>query len=310
LQLLLARASRQVIPARSADQLIADQFSIVADVPELPAGALGLLGEGGEPAEAFWFKADPVHLRPDRDRLMLFPAAASASSPSEAETFVRECNRLLAQDGMELRIGERGGWYLRLPAPAVLETTPTDEVVGRYIDAYLPRGPEARRWMSLLTELQMVLHASSANLEREARGLPAVNGLWIWGGGRRPAQVHGDWTLTRGDRSLLRGLAREAGVAHESLPPAREWKPGGRELMLLPAQQEALADGDLQAWYEAALSLERDWLVPLLEKLRSGEIGRIVVETGRLRLTLTGRELRRFWRRPRPLLKDLEFQSE
>src|SRR3546814_7983843 len=40
----------------------------------------------------------------------------------------------------------------------------------------------ARRWRSLLSEAQVVLHNHPWNARREQSGLPPVNSLWFWGG--------------------------------------------------------------------------------------------------------------------------------
>lgn len=304
---LLGRARRQALPSRGLHDLLRAAFDIGSDSVELPAGALGLLGEGGNPGHSHWLKADPVHLRPDRDRVMLFADVMADLTRAQAQALVADCNRLLRQDALELRLGAQGGWYLRAAGPVELETTPTETVAGRYLDPYLPRGPEAPRWLSLLTELQMLLHTSSANLEREAQGQNAVNSLWIWGGGVLPERVRGEWSRVHTEEPVLRGLALRAGIETAPLPArAPDWQGQGRQLVLLSSLQRALVAGDLQGWATALEDVERDWLAPLLEQVAAGRL-ELVVEAERLCLTLTPRGLRRFWRRPRPLLRDLEF---
>lgn len=303
LERLLGRADRQV---RQLDRLglIGLGFEITP-AAELPAGALGLLGEGGEPGDDYWFRADPVHLRPDRDRLLLF--AEVAPSPEEAQRLIAECNRLLAEDGITLALGPGGGWYLRAAAPAELITTPTFVADRRYIDPYLPQGADARRWLSLLTELQMLLHASAVNIERESRGEAVINGLWIWGGGRLPQKVQTESEKVYTDESLLKGLARAAGV--EAAPAVAADPAHATGLVWLDEADRAIGAADLDAWRRALEVLERDWLAPQVQRLRHGALDELIIETERLRLTVSGAGLRRFWRRPRSLARDLEFHD-
>jgi hypothetical protein len=310
LQLLLARGRRDSRRPLSFYALIRDQFTLSSVPEELPAGALGLLGEGGEPDAAHWLRADPVHLRPERDHLMLFDASALQIGAAEAASLVAECNRLLDHHGLELRTGALGGWYLRSDQPIELATTPTRVVHGHNIDPHLPRGADARRWIGLLTELQMLLHGSGVNLERESRGQPAINGIWIWGGGALPAQVQGGWSRVYAQEPTLRGLAASAGLPADPVPEAvPAARVGGDELVLLETPDAALHDGDLQGWWQALADLERVWLAPLLDQLRAGRLDEVALECEDVVYRLDARMLRRFWRRPRPLLRELEFQK-
>jgi hypothetical protein len=77
----------------------------------------------------------------------------------------------------------------------------------------LPQGAEGRRWRAVLTEIQVLLHQHPLNAERRTRGLPPVNSLWLWGGGRLPARVSSAFNGVAGDDLLLQALARRAGVA-------------------------------------------------------------------------------------------------
>jgi hypothetical protein len=310
LQLLFARGRRESRRPLSFYELIRAQFTLSPAVEELPAGALGLLGEGGEPGAAHWLRADPVHLRPERDHLMLFDASALQIDAAEAASLVAECNRLLGHDGLELRTGASGCWYLRSEQPIELTTAPTRAVHGHNIDPHLPHGADARRWIGLLTELQMLLHSSSVNLERESRGQPPINGIWIWGTGGLPARVQGSWSRVYAQEPTLRGLAASAGIPADPAPEtAPTVQAEADELALLEAPDAALRDGDLQGWWQALAALERAWLAPLLDRLRAGQLDELALECEGAVYRLDGKMLRRFWRRPQPLLRELDFQK-
>ena len=55
------------------------------DGRELPAGALTLLAHDAQPGEACWARADPVHLRLMRDRLVLVGGGPRFSAEQAAE---------------------------------------------------------------------------------------------------------------------------------------------------------------------------------------------------------------------------------
>jgi len=64
-----------------------------------------------------------------------------------------------------------------------MQTTPAAAARGARVDEKLPSGPDAMRFHALMNEAQMLLHEHPVNAEREARGEPALNSIWFWGGG-------------------------------------------------------------------------------------------------------------------------------
>jgi hypothetical protein len=148
------------------------------------------------------------------------------------------------------------------------------------------------------------------NEAREARGEPAINSLWLWGGGQAPRDAHAPWrSLAANDPSAL-GLAQLAGVRRLELPASAgawlEQLPGeGRHLAILDALRGPAAL-EQPAEYEAGLdALERQWFGPLLAALRDERIGMVTVRVpdsapGASFETARG-DLRRFWRRPRAI---------
>src|SRR4051794_7897922 len=81
--LLIARGRCSSGASRGLEEWLQDAFD--GDDEPLAAGALTLLASGGDPAGDSWSRADPVHLRLMRDRLLLMPAAALSMTSGEAE---------------------------------------------------------------------------------------------------------------------------------------------------------------------------------------------------------------------------------
>lgn len=307
LELLLARGRAAHDARQTLEQWLGEAFGLGAR--PLPAGALTALADGGSPGEASWLRADPVHLRLERDRLVLIPSAAFAVAREEAESLCEALNRQCSAT-MTLYPLHPERWCARLTADLALESPSSLEAAGRDVDSILPKGDA--RWHALLNETQMLLHAHPVNAAREARGEPAVNSLWPWGAGRLPASAGAPWHSVCADEPLALGLARLAGLRHRPLPAgANEWleraPPDGRYLVMLDALRAPLALGDAEACAQRLQSLEERWFAPLLAALRSGRIGMATIrvpDAGFSAETIRG-DLRRFWHRPKAIARYL-----
>jgi hypothetical protein len=272
-----------------------------------PAGALTLLGAGGEPGEPCWTRADPVHMRVMRDRLILVPGHALGVRGDEA---AKLCEALNAHFGGQLAVQpvEPLRWCASLAEDAGFEADCPLDAAGRDVDLALPaeRGAPHR----LLNEAQMLLHGHAVNEAREARGEPAINSLWLWGAGRKPRAAQSRFQSVSADEPLALGLARLAGARPRRLPAsAAAWlaqsPEDGRHLVVLDGLRAPLALGEAADCRDVLARFERDWFATLLTALREGRIGMLTIHVPdgpqcMAYETIRG-DLRRFWRRPRPL---------
>lgn len=280
LELLAARGRRSTDTALSLERWLQLAFGLEG---RLPAGALSLLGAGAAPGDAVWARADPVHMRVMRDRVVLAPADSLALRLEEAAALCQAVNRHFA-GAIELRALGPARWCARLDREIELGDEPALAAAGHEAT---PGAADA-----LLTEIQMLFHAHPVNEAREARGEPPVNSVWLWGAGRLPHPAESRWQSVTSDDPLALGLARLSRRAARA--PARDaatWlsqsPEDGRHLVVL----------------EPGESLERDWFAPLATALRADRIGMIslhVPDAGLSFETVRG-DLRRFWRRPKPL---------
>ncbi|HZE60876.1 MAG TPA: hypothetical protein VE085_09985 [Burkholderiales bacterium] len=302
LELLLARGRCTSAGSQGVEAWLQEAFEL-EDGP-LAAGALTLFGASGEPGERFWVRADPVHLRLMRDRLVLVPAAALRIQRNEAEALCDALNRHFSAQ-LDFQAIDPQRWVASTPEEFALEAKPPLELAGRDVAAALPTTTS-----KLLNEAQMVLHANPVNEARESRGEPPVNSVWLWGAGRMPAVSSKRWQSVTADDPLALGLARAAGVRHRPLPAsATAWldhaPEEGRHFVVLDALRAPLALEEKGEYQEALARLERDWFAPLLAALRDGRIGMVTIHVPDAAEclayeTIRG-DLRRFWRRPRSL---------
>lgn len=305
---LLGQAASQRLAVAGPEATLFTLFGLLVNPAEdLPVAAITRLAEGGATESGWWLRADPVHFQAGLHQVFLRDARELAVSFSEAQTLVREFNQAFAADGLTLAAQHPSRWHLRLPADPELRTVPLLEAVGGDISQALPTGPGARRWRMLLTEVQMLFHASAVNEERENCGLPAVNGVWFWGGGPLPTAAVSPAEGVYADDPLTRGLARLAGAAVNPLPSdARAWREAAEtettSLVVLEAARYHVVDRDQQGWSRQLGRLERDWFSPCRALLRRRELAALYLYPGDgWRYTVTRGDRLRFWRRPRPL---------
>ena len=307
LELLLARGRRGHGHAGNLETWLCRAFGLEDTSPQrpcVPAGALTALAYGLDPGAHSWLRADPVHLRADRDRVLLMPGQALSITANEAQDLAAALTPLLAGKFM-LHAVRHDQWCLRIQeqGPIDIGAKPPIDLAGADIDPHLP----PKQWHLLLTEIQMALYSHPVNTARERRGEPVVNSLWLWGAGTAPA-ASGPWNSIGATDPVALGLARSAGMRHRD--PGRgadEWlaraPEEGRHLLVLDGLRGVHALSDPGTLARRMQELESNWFAPLLAALKSRRIGMLTVrvpETGASFETVRG-DLNRFWRRPRRL---------
>ncbi|MBK5104299.1 MAG: regulator [Burkholderiales bacterium] len=277
---------------------------------DCPVAPYSLLADGGEPGSYFWLRADPVHLKLEGNRLVLADSARFALSQLEAETLADSLNAHFSGDGLMFLPLRPDRWYLRLAQAPSLETTALAYAAGRSVDDLLPRGGDATSWRARLNEVQMLLHGHAVNAAREAAGELPINSIWLWGGGTLPEAAPVPFNSVWSGNPLAAGLAQAARIAARKLPvDAAELLHNGAatgvNLILLEDLREAAQYGDAHAWRTGLARLERDWFAPLLGELRQERIGMLSLHglgpALALSVETTRGDLRRFWRRVKPL---------
>ena len=238
-------------------------------------------------------------------------SAAILKKPFLAEALNRNFGERLS-----LVVIEPARWCARLDRHFVFNAVSPLEAAGRDADLAQRIGGDAgKRWVAVLNEAQMLLHAHPVNLARETRGEPAVNSVWLWGVGSTPQVASSRWKSVCSDDPIALGLARLAGASARRLPEsASAWlesaRQEGRHLALLDALRAPLALGQSAEYGECIATLERSWFAPLLAALRAGQVGMVTVHVpdslGASFETVRA-DLWRFWRRPRSLEKYLSL---
>ena len=268
-------------------------------------------GEAVKTEKSHWIRADPVHLRLERDHILLADSHVFRISLEEAQQFTGLLNRhFAANQGISLFPLKPDRWYLRLLEPTLPHTHLLSEAVNRDIRNRLPFGANNTFWHSLANEIQMLLHEHPLNQAREARGELAVNSVWFWGGGTLPESLVSPYTHVWSNEILAVSLASACNIDHAPLPvDAAAWEifaRTGRHLVVLDELQGRARYRDAYGWRENIKEMERQWFDPLWRMFRRGQFDEITLtapdESNGKSFTATRSDSRKFWRRPRPIL--------
>jgi len=304
LRTLLSRASVSELPTSGMEAQLFRLFAARIPQPdgELPVAAVTHALDRREIVPGWRMRCDPVHLVPGHNSLILAGSDELEITPEESDRLIAELNRFYNEKGWCFEAPDPARWYLSLPQAPRLRTHPLPEVMGHSIDRYLPRGEDAAEWHTLLAEVQMFLHGSTINLQRESCGKPAINSLWFWGGGTLPVIETPSPGRVWSNEVVGRALAGITDTPCSAAPEsARHWleeSAGGEHLVILDEGRYIPRFEERYTWLELLQRLDEQWFSPLLAALKKGELERLEIYSGSNRLfQLTRRSLWRGWRR-------------
>jgi len=304
---ILSRADRLPAPDGCLEEQLFALFGVEApEEGDLPVASVTRVLDLGVIDKGWWLRADPVHLRPERDRLILFDTQAVPLGQEEASRLAAEVSEAYAAEGWLLKAPRPGRWYLKPPHVPSITTTALPHVVGKDIHPYLPRGRDGKAWHTLLNEVQILLHTAAVNADREQRGELPINSLWFWGGGRLPSVAPVEWVQVSSEEPVSLALARLAEVRTGARPDSfadwqRQANGRGAHLVVLDQLRAAVQYGEREQWCSFIEQLERDWMAPLLQALRAHEVAALTLYVDGGAYRLTAAQTRRWWRRRRPL---------
>ncbi len=309
LEWLFARGTLHGNPGLSLERWLLKHYGLDTS---LPMASISLLADDGTPDQAYWLRADPVHLQAQRDQLVLVDGSQLAITATEAAALSESLNQHFAQDQLQFIAAHPTRWYLALDAAPELVTTALPTVAGQGINASLPSGKDGLRWNQIMTEIQMLLHTHPVNQAREAQGQAPINSLWFWGGGVFPEQPVAPTLKAQlwADDALARGLALAAQQTPQSLPLnfdafMAHAKTAAAHFVVWDELRHAAWYGDHEAWRAKLNRLEADWIKPLCYALRRGFLSEVTLhaisEQGCLSVTTARTGRWHFWRRAKSL---------
>jgi hypothetical protein len=237
-----------------------------------------------------WMVATPVHLLAGLEHLHLDPAGLPALTEPEWQELVSGFNPLFADTGHALSFdGAVALLASREPFAAV--THDPQPLAGRDAGAWLPSGAGGGSLRRLMTEIQMWLHEHPINAARSRRGLPPVNGLWLWGGGNEALVPGAALPGLATSDAFLRRVWEAAGAACRATPASLEaWLSAPNPIVTLDLVSIDRHPGT------ALQRLEEEWFLPLQHALSDGSVSRARLLLGATVATLGRHDRLRFWR--------------
>ena len=279
-----------------------------------PYAALSLLAENISEIElnkkSYWLRADPVNLQPDGDTALLASHVEIDLTQNEADKLVAQINAHFINEPWQLFAFAPHRWYLRLDNPADLKTTPLQKVLGEDINQFSPTGNDADYWFKIINELQMLIHGSNVNFERESRNMWTANSVWLWGGGFFPelkSNSHYDKIFTH--NLIYSGIANHCGL---DVAPLKQHTPFNNALsqqfkdknnfVVLDTLSDQLQNRDLYTFVQKLNALENDFLNYANSLLLNGTIDTLKLITDAGIFTITKKHLKRWWKRIKPFV--------
>ncbi|MBV1776271.1 hypothetical protein KSF73_11170 [Burkholderiaceae bacterium DAT-1] len=295
LTLWMGRGSRRESTGMHPEEWLLNEFS-ASGVAELTARQANLPTEDGR----VWLKADPIHARVDRDRALVLDVSSAGIDQQEADALVASLNQHFSQDGMEFYAPSPASWFVALNAPPAMSTVPLYRALGQDMQAHLPSGPDGLKWHGILNEIQMLLYTHPVNDQRAAMGRPLLNSLWIWGEGRGEA-AQSPAEMIAGNSILIQALSAAAASTCQTVPEALQ-RLSDDMLLYCDTLATAARSGDIYAWRDALVLLDRDVLVPLYSAWKQGQVPALTLilpdMAGVLTFELTASARWKFWRGP------------
>jgi hypothetical protein len=213
--------------------------------------------------------------------------------------------------GFHLQPLEAGDFLMLGPKMPVSEAQePARSLGGSMAQQHADTSVALRR---LGAEIEMWLHDHPINDTRRRRGDLPVTSLWLWGAGAVPASGFADANtnpntnpnadsrdIAFGRDSYLQGLWNLRGAKVLPLPQQVAdvfGYPHAQRAVLVIEIGVMLQSNPQWTFFEAMADIDRRFIAPAVETLKSGQCQRLIVLANDYELTLRASDRLKFWRR-------------
>ena len=254
-------------------------------------------GFGLEPGNCSWFIINPAHIEIARSHLMMHDQRQLQLGEVHAKALFATAKPVFDELGKTLLYGDAQTWFMAAGDWTSLQTGSPDAAVGQNLTDWLPTGAGAVDFRKLQNEVQMLWFEHPANVERESRGLAAVNSFWPWGLAQGPAApTAAPLFAATGTPSWMSVLAS---CPAASLPDPFSGKEADSMLLRGDLCQAAMA-GDWSAWLGLMQRFEETLFAPTLAGLQNGRKAQVRLVLGNRaahkEFTTTKLAQQAFWR--------------
>ena len=149
----------------------------------LPFAASAAAADGVAVGHAAWCLLTPAHWLAGRDHVTMGDPNTLLLDAAESRSLFDAVRPLFESEGFTLAWGAPLRWYAAHPTLDGLPCASLDRAIGRSIDAWSPKTDQGRVMRRIQSEVQLTLYTHPLNDDREARGVPTINSIWISGCG-------------------------------------------------------------------------------------------------------------------------------
>lgn len=273
---------------------------------DFPAAAVTRLVDDDHDIEGIWMRADPVHLRPERDAVVLLDDSAFDLEKHEALILAADLQQVFTSRNIEFEAPTNNRWYIKLEQLPEIKSTPIHEVVGNDIHNNLYVGKDKILWDQLSNEAQMNLHNCPLNSEREQRGEWPVNGVWMWGVGELPVSSGQIWSTVFADEVTTQGLSMLTETPYRDLPDSidvlvNQCEEQDNLLVVISFGLRHQQYNNYEGWQDFIAYLEEEWFAGIERLIKQKELDELILFTGGKRLAVKKSSFQKFWRRRKSL---------
>ncbi|MEO7205887.1 MAG: hypothetical protein ABI356_15810 [Steroidobacteraceae bacterium] len=266
------------MPAVAAAALCADRAAV--DTATVDTATVDTAAVSGS-----WVcAATPVHYTAEMTSVRLASDGMLSLTTAAAETLASDFNRIWKGSGIRMFASRSAQLFCIFDSPLEVVTRDPEDVLDRHIEEFLPAGEDAARLRQLISETEMWLFEHEANRARAELDLPAINGLWFWGGGARIAALPAVEGWAAGNDLFFNAFSVSRDEKFQSGVIAASCVPGSDQ------------------WQ----AVESRWLRPAIDQLRTRRLSRLQISAADRCFTVTAAGLRRFWRRRKPWWESFE----
>ncbi|NYT70219.1 hypothetical protein [Pusillimonas noertemannii] len=135
------------------------------------------------PDQPVWL-AELVHMAPTQTSTAMLASDVLRITPDQSVALFESAQTLFEGTGFQLHHDGDRRWRIEAPASFALHSASPALVAATSVNDWWPQQEAARPWRRLVNEIQMLWFGHPVNASRQNQGLPPVNGLWLFGGGR------------------------------------------------------------------------------------------------------------------------------
>ena len=262
--------------------------------------------------------ADPVHFEVGMNDVTLTDTITDLSD-SEAKEVIGVLNHHFQQDDLEFVYGSNQHWYVTYPGQGVIKTTPLEAAFKKNIVGMLPSSDQtsdrtsiSNDWKQIQNEVQMLLHNSEVNKNREIAGLESLNSLWFWGGGE-PQKIESSFKtiVTNNDQlnTEIQGkmFAKAAACEWQKLPENGEalltqlQHKAGKNYVLLDQIHQAVIEEDFDAYQLELARIDKEYIKPLMLAWKKNQIDLIIDGADGCLIRPLKSPAWKFWKKPQQI---------